>query len=121
MSAAIAQAVRLAYPDHRAKRMARELDCSVITAKRIAASGEVSGRLRPALVKALLSNFETMRAWLDRIEDELRLVEYQERMVARVARRRPVGDASAPLVAAKAGEASAVDPAVAPRRLRGDA
>src|SRR5216684_6415283 len=44
MSMVITQAVRLAFPDSRAKRIARALGCSFMTGRRIAETGRASDR-----------------------------------------------------------------------------
>lgn len=104
VSTLLASAARLAWPDARAKRMARELGCSIDTAKRILASGNVSGRLRGAYVQTLISALETIKSQIEYHENALRGIAYEE-MVSRAGARRaaPSRRGRAPVAGASDG------------------
>lgn len=93
--------IRAAFPRDSAKLIARALGCTDRQGKSIAA-GRVPGRFRVALIGLLQSAIAQNKAQLDRIEDELKRLDYTE-MVARAAARR---EASArPALAADAQQA----------------
>src|SRR5260221_14311410 len=87
MSAAVVSAIKHAWPDARAKRVAAALGCSVITGKRIASTGRVSGRFRAALLRVLDGAIEHNKKELERLQNDLKEMTYVE-MVNRGADRR---------------------------------
>jgi sensor c-di-GMP phosphodiesterase-like protein len=78
MSAAVVAAIKHAWPDARAKRVAAALGCSVITGKRIASTGKVSSRRRTTLLRILDCAIERNEAELRRLREELKLHEFTE-------------------------------------------
>ena len=94
MSAVIATAIRLAWPDSRAKRIANALGCSVITGKRIASTGYASGRFRSALLRLLDVEIEKNEARLRALREELRNLEAAEMLDRAAARRADAVDAA---------------------------
>lgn len=103
MSAAIKLAIKLAWPDARAKRIANGLDCSVITAKRIASTGHVSGRFRAALLRLIDEAIYRNATEIERLRKELWGIEHAE-MVDRAAIRRAQADLPAAPRAPQGGQ-----------------
>lgn len=95
MSAVIAEAVRAAFTDNKAKRLARELKCSLVTAKRISATGYISVRFRETALRILDQEITRNRARLEALHLELRALEHEE-MVSRAAHRRASRDRENP-------------------------
>src|SRR5258708_4645905 len=89
MSAVITAAVRHAFKDNRAKRLAIALGCAVITGKRIASRGRVGNLYRRQL-------FETLDQELGQNELEIRRLRLALRGIEDVA---TFGDAPAPAAA----------------------
>ena len=83
----VKRAIDRTLPGMSAKRIARELECSIATAKRTAASGRASGRLRPALLRMLIRLFEQNEAEAGKLRDALKAMASEE-MVARAEIRR---------------------------------
>ena len=72
LSALITAAVRAAWPDNRAKNIARALGCAVITGKRIASTGRSSKPFRERLIGILDEAIAANERELRRLRTELR-------------------------------------------------
>lgn len=92
MSAAVLSAIKHAWPDARAKRIAAALGCSVITGKRIASTGNVSSRYRLPLLRVLDETIARRRAEIVQLQDELKAIEYAEMLDRAASRRGPQGN-----------------------------
>lgn len=113
--------IKAAFPRDSAKLIARALGCSDRQGKSIA-SGRVPGRFRSALIGLLQSAIAQNKAQLDRIDDELKRLDYEE-MVARASARREAaaGDRAPALpgLAQRSAEPHAVAAPVASPAARG--
>lgn len=76
MSAVITHAVRLAFPDSRAKRLASALGCSLITGKRIASTGRAHPRWE--LVAVLRQELAKNRQAIEELDAALRSIEHEK-------------------------------------------
>lgn len=94
MSEVIASAVRLAFPDSRAKRLAMALGCSIVTGKRIARTGRASPRWE--VVSVLRQELARNRKALEEIDAALGDIEHARDLAAAAARAATnVGEAAA--------------------------
>lgn len=118
VSDAVFAAIRHAWPDARAKRIAAELGCSVVTGKRIASTGKVSGRFRAALLRVLDHAIAKNLEELERLQAELKAHDYMA-MVDRAADRRTQGVDTAPATTAGRGEPAEQLPLIPPAGGRG--
>jgi len=109
MSMVITQAVRLAFPDSRAKRIARALGCSFMTGRRIAETGRASDRWE--LVSLLRQELARNRAAIDEIDRKLGEISYAEALPAVGSRAAPAMgeiDSAIPGLADGAGDSRTV-------------
>jgi hypothetical protein len=71
----ITAAVRAAFWDSRAKRLALELPCSIVTGKRVASTGRIAPGRRLKLVRLLRRRLEINRLAMDEIDAQLKAIE----------------------------------------------
>lgn len=79
--------IRAAFPRHAVKEIGRGLDCSDRQAARIVATGHVPGAFRAALVALIDRALAHNREEIERLQAELRAIDY-EAMVGRASARR---------------------------------
>lgn len=89
----VATMISAAFPRDAAKRLERELDCSPRQARSIT-EGRVPGKFRAALIAVLDSAIESNKKHLERLQAELKALDYQA-MVSRAADRRASDDRAA--------------------------
>ena len=89
----LATHIRAAYPRHAVKQLERALGVSDSQADRIVKTGRAPGKFRASLIQILENALESNRAEIERLQRELKALDYAE-MVERAAVRRAEDDRS---------------------------